>query len=207
MKTKSFLPCSFVVVCDAFKPGVRGGTNSRVMVWVSLLLTVAFASRGYPTPLPINILDAQYTTSVSVSSWILLEGGGIGHTNYSRTTVSSVPISDSLYHPVSGLPEAEANAGLFEISAFTAAANGIYDPFRHGSGASAQSVLWFSPLTSETTTINIQFSGWEEWYYSDGFVSLLDVTSGDEVWNFWWGQLRPPRTVPWVDTYGGGTRG
>jgi hypothetical protein len=196
MKSKSFLSCFIVVVCSTFKLGAKATLNSRIMAWASALLTVTLTSRSYSDPLPINIFDAQYTTSVSTSSWII----GGGETTDSRTLFSLVPISDLMYHSVSGQLEAEANVGLFDISAFTAA-DGLHDPLRSGSVASAQSEIWFSPLTSQTTTVNLQFSGWSQWYYSEGSVSLLDVTSGDEVWNYGWNSY-VSGTVPWEPTGG-----
>jgi len=178
----------------------------RPIVWVLLLLSFAFASTGLADPLRINILDAQYTTSLSISRYQPYDGHT---TNFSRTQVSPVPTSDSMNNPVTGQLSAEANAGLFGISVYTAAAGtniSGYDPLTLGSGASATSALWFSPLASQTTTINIQFSGWNQWYYSGGSVSLLDVTSGDEMWNYGWGGLPSGGAVPWVDTYGGDPR-
>jgi len=178
-------------------------TKFQRSAFLGLLVLLGFALRVGAAGLPINILDTQYTNSVSVAGLIRPEGSGpfnfpkdyIG-TNYVRTSVSANPVSDSIYHPVSGVLEAEANAGLFSISVLTAA-DGRNDALRLSSNARASSELWFSPLTSETTPINLQFSGWNQWYYSGGSVSLFDVTSGEEVWNFWW-QGSIQGTVPWT---------
>jgi len=182
-------------------------------IFLGLILLLGFALRAGAAGLPINILNTQYTNSVSVAGLIRPEGSGPFNfpqdyidANHLRTSISTEPVSDSMYHPVSGILEAEANAGLFRISVLTAA-DGRNDALRLRSNARASSELWFSPLTSETTTINLQFSGWNQWYYSSGRVSLFDVTSDDEVWNFWWEGFTQG-TVPWVyqDPEPGGPR-
>lgn len=197
MNANSFPPSFFVGVCGAFKLGAKARMNSKPIVWVSLFLTVAFTSTGLADPLRINVLETQYTNSVSISG-PTIEGDRWVMTNYSRTTVSPVPISDALYHPISGLPQAEAYAGPFEISAFTAPNIDHPDYVYYNAYASGASKIWFSPLASETTTINMQFLGWEDQsYYSGGSVRLFDVTSGSELWNYEWnGTLGG--TVPWV---------
>jgi hypothetical protein len=199
MNVKSILSSDFAVDGGASAVGARVSINSRLIVWGSLLFSLAFASRSYSFPLAIEIIDTQYTTSVTTWNW--RTGEQATPTN-SRTMISSVPFSDSLYYPDSGHVEAEANVGLFSISGLTAAGNGlpISPPYRGGSVASVQSQIRFSPLTSVTTTINIQFSGWGQWWCSGGSVSLFDVTSNQEAWNFGWDGSSG--TVPWVVTGG-----
>lgn len=205
MKAKSLLASFFVVAGGVFDFGVKHGTYSRAIVWASMFLTLALAPRSYSDPLPINILDAQYTTVVDYAEQTSI--GGVA-TNFSRTMVSPVQIGDSLYNPVTGQLSAQADAGQFGISAYTAACGSNllgYDPFAQNSVANATSELWFSPLTSQTTTINIQISAWNQWQFTSGTLSLLDVTSGNELWNYWWGDFtsQNPGTVPWVITSGG----
>jgi hypothetical protein len=181
------LPSVIAVNCGVFKFGARARTSLGSIVWVSLFLTLAFASKGYSVP--INILDAQYTTAVFLN----------GTASSSRTQTSPVPMSDSLYEP--NYPDdptmAIANAGLLGISARTTALP-LHGPPAQSS-AFAESDLWFSPLTSQTTTINIQLNA-NFWLggnnFTAGNVSLLDVTSGNELWNYAWGSWG-------VVTYGG----
>src|SRR6187399_1813036 len=112
--------------------GVAVNSN-RVLPGLTIL-GMLFTSRSVFAALPIDILDMRYTVSVGVTSYRLpweTQGG----TNYSRTNVSIFPTSDSLYHPVSGRLEAQANAGLFTLSAYTAAQGPPYDYSRQGSGA------------------------------------------------------------------------
>ncbi len=202
MKTKSFLPSFLAADCAEFKLGAKARTNSRSIVWVSLLLTLAFASAGYPSP--VYILDTQYTTTVSMAE------NNPGPPLISRTITSTVPISDSLNDFFTGSLAAEANAGLFAIYANTPS-QGFSDPDIIYNAASATSEVWFSLLTSQTTIINIQFSGGDHWLEcSEGSLSLLDVTSGNEVWNY--GLPNPglgaiPDWAPWVYTGGLTTAG
>jgi len=193
MKVKSSHPCFSVIAGGAFKFGGKARMNSKAVVWISLLLTLIFASTGYS--LPINILDTQYTTTLTVTQNL--------PPSTSRTTTSTVPISDSQYDALSGALAVEASAGLFATYANTA--NLFFlDPEWFNSAASATSEVWFSPLISQTTTINIQFSGSDHWLEGSAESwSLLDVTSGNEVWNY--GSPNPglgpvPDWAPWVFT-------
>lgn len=165
-------------------PRVR--INPGPIVWVSLFLTLALTSTGYA--LQINILDSQYTTTVRV-----IESESIP--SFTRTQTSPVPINDSVDTSV-----ASANAGLFGVSAQTAAFP--YPPdYISTSSAFTESDLWFSPLTSQTTAINIEISAGIEphFVFTFGNVNLLDITSGNEVWDYgWgWGLLNNGIPVPW----------
>jgi hypothetical protein len=174
-------------------------TSLSSIVWVSLFLTLAFASTGYPQP--INILATQYTTTV----W---DEAGVPNPNgtFSRTQVSSaVPISDSLYDPVAGNSVANANAGLFGVSGFTYAFPASFPEtgstsISHSSSF-AESDLWFSPLTSQTTTISIQISALAS-SFEGGGVSLLDVTSGNELWSYGFGSFMNVVGAPSDINYG-----
>jgi hypothetical protein len=195
MKFKSSPPAFLTANCGAFELGAKTRMISSSIVWVSLLLTLAFASTGYS--LPIDILNTQYTTTASITYFDPTTA------DFSRTLTATVPISDSLYGVVSGALAAEDNASLFGIYVNTPSIAQI-EPDICGNAASATSTLWFSPLTSQTTSINIQFSGGDHWIMSaGGALSLLDVTSGNEVWNYGLpnpGQGANPDWSPWVYT-------
>jgi hypothetical protein len=155
------------------------GTSFSSSVWVSLFLTLTFAPTCYSVP--IIVLETQYTTAAL--------GGS------ESVQISPVPISDSLViiatNPFTGVAGnvtvANANAGLLEVSGNTSAF-GDYTSVGY-STAYAESDLWFSPVASQTASINIQYyaeghngSG----YYTSGNFSLVDVTSGNELWNYGW---------------------
>jgi len=172
MKTKSIHPYFFVVAGGASRP------SPKTIIWLLLILTVTFTATGYSDPLPINILDTHYTTTASITYFDPTTA------NFSRTLTATVPISDSLYGVVSGALAAENNAGLFEIYVNTPSIAQI-EPNIWQNAASATCTIWFSTLTSRTETINIQFSGGDHWLSDCGAsLSLLDVTSGDAVWNY-----------------------
>ena len=208
MKAKSFFPCFLVVTDGTFEFGARARMNSRTLIWVSLLLIIGLAPKSYPAPLPINILNTRYTTTVFNQEWIPPQGS---NTNIlTRTQVLTVPISDSINNPVTGQLSSQANADLFVIYVNTPSQAGLDPNFAH-SQASATSEIWFSPLTSQTTTLNIQFAGGDHWLFgADGSISMLDVTSGNEVWNY--GLPNPgsgsvPDWAPWSYTGGLTTAG
>jgi len=150
-------------------------------------LTLRFASTGYPVP--INILGTQYTTTIADTT-LNSNTNPVSSTPFSRTQSSTVPFSDSLYDSY-GFLKANANAGLFGASTHTDSGpidsygGGFVDSLVISSSAFVESDLWFSPLTSQTTTINIQIG---EYLAASPFVSadvsLLDVTSGNEVWSY-----------------------
>jgi len=185
--------------CGAFKPGAKARTSFSSIVWVSLFLTLAFASTGYPVP--VNILDPQYTTTVSDYTQNPNPAGN--RIPFSRTQASNVPVSDSLYDSDDGSVVANANAGPFGISAQTAAY--FFPNYSSVSSSSAfvESDVLFSPLTSQTTTINIQLTAdLGHFTYESGEVSLLDVTSGNKVWNYGYGTFTDVDGAPSGINYG-----
>ena len=98
---------------------------------------------------------------------------------------------------------AEADASLFEIFGYTTTADGV-EGFGQStsSTATARSDIFFSPLSSGTTSIGLDFFGANEWYSSDGYASLLDVTENQTLWNYGW-SLMGQGTVPWTNNYDG----
>jgi hypothetical protein len=180
MKAKRFLPSFLTVEYGRLKPGTRAKTGFRPIVWGPLFLTFAFAQTGHPAP--INILDAQYTTGLSANCDDIETAGT---TNVSGIHFSPVSISDSMNDPGSGQLSMQANAGLFGIVAQTYANENI--GLVQSCSAYAESDLWFSPLTSQTATINMEFIAQGEADYTSGNVRLFDVTSGQQLWNYGWG--------------------
>jgi hypothetical protein len=156
-------------------------------VWLTAALTLALMSESAPAA-GLNILDTRYTTVVHTYSF---EGGEY---NASRTNVSGSRIIDSLFHPVTGQLEAQADADLFRVTAYTAADG--HDLFRAGSLAISESQIRFSLSESITLPLTIDFSGWGQWYFSGGYVRLVDLTSDLESWNYWWQGFSG--NVPWI---------
>lgn len=127
----------------------------------------------------VNLLEAQYTTYV----WMEGTNGGTGA---SHTTTSPVPIGDQMYGPVSGLLCAQADAGMYQVSAFTGPG---YLDGRAGANqaeARAETRILFSPLASGTANVEFDFFGRYSWFFSDGAASLVDVTANQTLWDSPW---------------------
>jgi hypothetical protein len=162
------------------------------------------------SPFGINVLNSQCSTYVFVQTNGFNAGVDIGSSGLfqvwspgnSRMTVSSVPSSDSMYLDGTGILAGEANVDTFGVSAYTDmhGAFGAGWP-GHNSTAGAESEIWFSPTTSGTANIELDFSAAYNWEYSAGSVSLIDITSSQTLWNYGWYLLSG--TVPWSGPYGG----
>jgi hypothetical protein len=160
----------------------------------------------------INVLNSRYTTYVMVQgtngeSGTITQAGDfeVWPWGNSRMTVSSVPIGDEMYAPVSGLLSAQAGTEMFGVSAYSSMA-GLEHAVdvaagAHNATAGAESEIWFSPLASGTANIQLDFGAAYEWEYSSGSVNLIDLTSGQTLWNYGWYLLSG--TVPWSGPYGG----
>lgn len=145
--------------------------------------------------LPVEMVNTQYTTFVSSKIWS--ESGDIFETT--RTHSSSTPINDSIHGEVvygsrTFTGDAGADAGLFEVSAYGSTK-------MLAQQASARSELTFSPVFNGSQNIAIDFVGDYEWYFSDGLVSLFDLTLNQEIWNYSW-SLMGQGTVPWLSAGG-----
>jgi hypothetical protein len=153
------------------------------------------------------MLNSQYTTYVMVQG-TNGESGTISQTGdfqlwpwgNSRMTVSPVPIGDEMYAPVSGVLSAQANTEMFGVSAYSSMGGPEhledYLAGAHNATAGAESEICFSPLTSGTADIELNFTGDYEWFYSQGSVNLVDLTSGQTLWNYGWSGPGNG-TVPW----------
>ena len=150
------------------EPSLR---SSIPVALVSLLAGVgATLSQGsLAVPLEVEALGATYTTFVHTKV-----GDAPLTREVSRTLTSSTPISDRMYDeaPWGGTvysAEATATADLFEISAFGRTRPWFAD-------ASAKFEMTFSPLSDASQVIEIQFAKYLDWFYSEGFVTLVDRT-------------------------------
>lgn len=143
----------------------------------------------------VSLKDAHHTISVAREVWDLN-----GLNLESRTTESVLPINDSLLSGAAWI-NAQAEANLLRISAFAAADYPNHD----SSSASARSEFSFSPEMDTVAPITIDVTGWDHWYFSLGYVTLFDITSGATLWDYNWDG--PSGTLPWVDHAGEEPRG
>lgn len=151
---------------------------------------------SHASAIPVNIIDSEYTTSLYKKA----NANDQDDDNYSiesMTRVSSSPLHDEMYFNDSLVAAAQADS--FSISAYTRI-GGHPD---NVSIASSKTELAFSPIASSVTMFQIDFYGYAEWYYSNGFVSLSDVSTGQELWNYYWTDSYVSGNVPWVDDFSG----
>ena len=164
---------------------------SFAMFCSALAFTFMPATSTMATPLSIQILDAQYSTSAFAE---VVSNGLM--TPFSRTTVSASPFSDDL--KITGLPygggESRAQAGFLSVEAYSAVFGG------HGNSA-ATNQLSFAPANDQTLTLSLLFSSSSRYYYCSGSVDLFDLTANTEVWNYGWSGFEG--TVPWGVASGG----
>jgi hypothetical protein len=153
-------------------------------------LTFGACVAGHAQPLEVNVINSTYTASVN---WWGV-GGFLGNPNVSgsNSVVSASPtsvdyinqspsiITGPNYTTVWG----EASAGHFQSYAFSETGQGQYmNSFCY---VSAISDISFSPLVSQIANLNLEFTGYANWPFSDCLATLNDVTSGQTLWEYGW---------------------
>ena len=180
--------------------------TAKIKLGLALLTLGACVVSQADAQFGINVLNSQYTTYVMVQgtdgeSGTITQAGDfeLWPWGNSRMTVSPVPTSDEMYAPVSGVLSAQAGTETFGVSAYSSMA-GLEHAVdvaagAHNATAGAESEIWFSPTTSGTANIELDFAAAYEWAYSAGAVSLIDLTSSQTLWNYGWPSATG--TVPW----------
>jgi len=163
--------------------------------WIGRICVLLSATCLSATATSVTVLDARHITYVARGYWVtqelILE---------ERKLEAPVAHSDSLgVEP--GWVNARAETDLLSISAFAAADYPLHD----NSTASAETEFTFSPETDSLTPININFTGWDRYSSSYGYVRLLDVTANSMLWDYYWDGFSG--TVPWEDHPGETPRG
>jgi hypothetical protein len=153
-----------------------------------------FVGSIHAQSLIVAVSSAQFTTYVEAEGYPVA-----AYPPISRTTTASSPVYDEIDLPC---PEyfpnvtnhALANAGLLVVSAQTGW--GV-------ANASATSQLLFSPLSDQTQTVGININFEAGLPYTDGSISLLDLTSNSELWNYSWnGPFSAPVNFSWDPSFG-----
>ncbi len=152
---------------------------------------------GHATPLQIQVLDQQFATytysrrSITPSEFIIV----------SNRITSPLPINDSIWSPTwnpdahdySGplWLEAQAEADLFQVRSYTRSVRigGVV------SGAAAATQVTFSSATAGLATFDFELIGKAEYYYSQQFIGLRDLTLGTDLWSYGYGGLGGGSTV------------
>lgn len=169
--------------------------QSLFLVLIAVLLVsvvTIFPKNSFALPLEIQVLETQFTTFVH-TSWSAIDPNDVSVVK-SRTKYSSYPISDYLYGEISlgtmtFSAEAEAIADFFEVSVF-----GITKLW--SSLASAKTEIIFTPLIDGLQSLSIDFAGYYDYFFSEGSVSLFDLTENQELWNYSWDHWFAGN-VPW----------
>jgi hypothetical protein len=154
---------------------------------LGMLLAAAPASAD---AISIEILSQQYATSM-LSQWdtFVVDGDGVTRgpaISDGQSLTSDTPYSDAFVR--NGFTEAAATVGLFEVTAFTASAHTVGDTtIGRMSNATAESTLVFAAVSDGLATLDIDALGFYQFYFSNGFARLTDVTVNETVWNHGWG--------------------
>jgi hypothetical protein len=165
----------------------------NTMIWcIACIGSFLFVGSVYAQSLIVAVSGAQFTTYVEAEGWPVDTYPAI-----SRTSTASSPVSDEIDLPVLEYApmiyitnHAIASADLFGVSAKTGWGK---------ANASATVQLLFSPLYDQTQTIGIQISNdSSHGPYTAGSVSMLDLTSNTESWNYGWTMgFSGADNIPW----------
>lgn len=142
------------------------------------------------SPFTVELLSTQYRTHVSTT----ITSGGI---DTSRTTLDDTPLSDSMaaelpLGPVfSAKADAWASADMFDLAVETQGRIGQAD-------AEAGSTLTFSSAANAVGSLDISLFGSGQYVYSQGAISLFDVTAGLMSWTYSWSVPNLSGNVPWT---------
>jgi hypothetical protein len=166
-------------------------TMVRCGVGFGLLL---FVGSIYAQSLIVAVSRAQFATYVEA------QGDPVAiYPPLSKTTTSVSPVKEEIDRPETeyfphATDHAIASAGLLGVSVQTGW--GV-------ANASATSQLWFSPLVDQTQIVGININFEAGSPYTDGSISLLDLTSNSELWNYNWNFINyAPADFSWDPSVG-----
>lgn len=151
---------------------------------------------GFADAFQVQVLGTQYTTTVATEARLQIDK--INIPLVSRTLTSDAPVSDAM--DFMGDEWATAAAGWLTISTHTDTLELLGPPTSGHAYAYATSVLTFQPTQDGDATIALSFLGSGDGLYSDGRVSLVDVTENLTLWSYGWSGVVEFQhgEVPWV---------
>lgn len=155
------------------KPSLHG----RMLQSLAFVITLLSAISIQASDLDVQILNANYSAFVSVSS---------NSITTSRVTVSPMPTSDSaIVYDSDGFHRAQARASsyLFGLDVNTQAYGFLDYLFAR---AAATNQIQFVPLEDRTQSIAIELIPGGNAMFTEGAVTLLDLSSQQVVWSQSW---------------------
>jgi hypothetical protein len=150
-------------------------------------------------PIGINIVTAAYTLRLTSSTTDNTTDPSSPLTETKAQVVSSlVPTSDSLLvtAPSGSMALAEGYADLFSTTVHTESGSRFGD--HAGAQAEVDALVEFTPIADGTGSIGIDMLARFQSQFSEGFVSLVDLSLGAGLWRYSWDQFQATDTLPWV---------
>jgi len=136
---------------------------------------------------PVQVTQAEFTTGLGVGVTLSYTFPDPPQTtNYSRTLVANSPVSDYMEYYSYGNPNLAAIATA--TASWLQVWNRTYEANKSG-GARAYAIsdVAFSPLYDAGANLSISITpGGNAETWSDGFVSLVDVTGNRPLWYYEW---------------------
>ena len=172
---------------------------------VSLAAACLFPIAGPAHAQSVELLpDTHYSTDLStqLSTMVPVPPHGFETvtTPKAQTNTSSAPL-DSALNGGSAQVFAKAKADTFSVSTSTSALIDIAANETNAfAKATAETVLSFRALQDVTAPLTFDFVGHDQAAFSDGFVSLVDVTAGSSLFSYAW-TYPFAGTVPWDCCY------
>lgn len=157
--------------------------------------------------LGINLLGARHATYVcgitNEDEFVSTPGAdfSLWTPGLSRLLVANHELSDAIYYFDSGILLARAAATPFGVTAHSDGRS-LYGELGiplHHAAAGAKTEITFSPVTSGAGLLDFGFAGYDRWYYSQGAISLVDVTAAATIWEFGWDREHTTAPYPWKD--------
>ena len=178
----------------------KGIAPMRLVRFTLLALFVAVAPLA-ADPITVQVLSAQYKTSLSVNAehrtYNPPDVGGYVATpiTIARTNTSTAPTADTIAF---GGPEtwAHGTADPFRVLATTDTTDLTFEYYGRAD-ALAESIIHFTPTQTSIAEIGLEASAFDQWRYTNGGASLLDLTTGTQLWDYSWAYRNGPSSMPW----------
>jgi hypothetical protein len=148
-----------------------------------------FASDARAESIGITVLDSHYSTDLSTGVTTMVPTGftfDFVETIETMTATSGLPITDDLQ--ASARVFARATADAFSVTTSTSALPDLsLNETSAFAVAMAETVLRFAPVQDGLATLAIDFVGVTlQSVFSEGLVSLFDVTTNQTLWAYQW---------------------